>query len=177
MQSSEVEVLAENKVLILYVLSEINKDITNQNLFELITSINNINYFYFQQFLNDLIESHLVVSFTKDEEAVLTITTEGKNALSLTNDLLPGIVKLKADNILKEELKKLTDKAAIVAEYIPQNEKEYIIKCKVIEDNEILFEVKTRAGSQERAKKIISNWQNNASIIYPKILDLLINDE
>lgn len=177
MQSSEVEALAENKVLILYVLSEINKDITNQDLFELITSINNINYFYFQQFLNDLIESHLVVSFTKDEEAVLTITTEGKNALSLTNDLLPGIVKLKADNILKEELKKLTDKAAIVAEYIPQNEKEYIIKCKVIEDNEVLFEVKTIAGSQERAKKIISNWQNKASTIYPQILDLLISDE
>ena len=30
---------------------------------------------------------------------VIKITTEGKNALSLTKEILPGILKLKADNI------------------------------------------------------------------------------
>ena len=177
MQSQETQTLAEDKVLILYVLSEINRSITNNDLFELATSIKEFNYFYFQQFLNDLVETNLVAFIEKEDEIVLTITSEGKNALSLTNDLLPGIVKLKADSILKEELKKITDKASVVAEYIPRDEKDYIIKCKIIENNEILFEVRTTAGSHERAKKIVSNWQNHASTIYPTILDLLISDE
>ena len=38
--------LAENKVLILYILDKLNKDITNTGLFKIISSINNINYFY-----------------------------------------------------------------------------------------------------------------------------------
>ena len=40
--------LAENKVLILYMLSKINKDITESSLFKIISSINDINYFYFK---------------------------------------------------------------------------------------------------------------------------------
>ena len=40
---------------------------------------------------------------------------------------------------------------------------------KVIERNETLLEVRTFAGSSERAKKIVNNWNKNASKIYPKI--------
>ena len=43
-----------------------------------------------------------------------------------------------------------------------------------IENNETIFEVKTFAGSRERAKKIVDNWNNNASKIYPQILDILL---
>ena len=37
--------LAENKVLILYTLNTINRDITETDLLKIISSINNINYF------------------------------------------------------------------------------------------------------------------------------------
>ena len=40
--------LAENKVLILYMLNKINKDIAESNLFKIISSINDINYFLFR---------------------------------------------------------------------------------------------------------------------------------
>ena len=38
--------LAENKVLILYMLNKINKDVADSSLFKIISSINDINYFY-----------------------------------------------------------------------------------------------------------------------------------
>ena len=99
--------LAENKVLILYILEQINHDIIQDALFKIISSIDNINYFYFKQNLNDLIESKLVGIYTKDNEQLVKITSEGKTALSLTQDILPGILKLKADNIFKKELSKI----------------------------------------------------------------------
>ena len=40
--------LAENKVLILYILNLIDNDIKQDDLFKIITSINNINYFIFK---------------------------------------------------------------------------------------------------------------------------------
>lgn len=167
--------LAENKVLILYTLDKINKDIAENNLFKIISSINDINYFYFGQTLNDLVETRLVDSYTKDKDTIYRITSEGKNALSLTKDILPGIVKLKADNIFKQELSSIEEESSVVAEYTPKNENDYKIKCKIVENNETLFEVSTFAGSRENAKKIVDNWNKNANTIFPKILDLLLN--
>lgn len=167
--------LAENKVLILYLLNLIDGDFKEDDLFKIITSINNINYFYFKQILTDLIDSKLVGTYTKEKEPVIRITTEGKNAYILTKDVLPGIMKLKADNIFEKELSSIEEEASIIAEFIPQNETDYTIKCKIVENNETIFEVKTSVGSRERAKRIVDNWNANASNIYPEILNLLLN--
>lgn len=167
--------LAENKVLILYTLSKINKDITETSLFKIISSINDINYFYFGQTLNDLAQTRLVDSYTKDKDTIFRITSEGKNALSLTKDILPGIIKLKADNIFKQELSSIEEESSVVAEYTPKNENDYKIKCKIVENNETIFEVSTFAGSRDNAKKIVDNWNKHANTIFPKILDLLLN--
>ena len=173
--NSDKSILAENKVLILYILNRLDKEITNDGLFKIISSINGINYFYFQQSLKNLIETGLV-GYTKDDESTIKITSEGKSALSFTQDILPGIIKLKADSIFDEELANIEEESSITAEFIPKNEDEYTVKCKIVENNETIFEVKTFAGSRDRAKKICDSWQNNASELYPKIIDLLLND-
>ena len=169
--------LAEDKVLILYVLNKLNKDIVTDALFKIISSINDLNYFYFKQVLTDLIDSKLVGAYTKDEEEVLKITSEGKNAFDLTSDILPGIIQLKADKVFKDELLEIEEESSIVAEFIPKNENDFTVKCKIIENNETIFEVKTFAGSRDRAKRIVDNWNNNAKEIYPKILNILLNDK
>lgn len=175
--SDNTAALAENKVLILYLLSQIPNGIIENGLFKITTSINNVNYFYFKQVLTDLLDTKLVGLFTKDEdEAVIKITSEGKNALSLTKDVLPGILKLKADNLFKKELSSIAEETSVTAEFIPKNENDYTIKCRIVENNETIFEVKTVAGSRERAKRIVDNWNNNASKIYPEILDILLKD-
>ncbi len=176
--SNNTTALAENKVLILYILDKISDGILEDGLYKIISSINNANYFYFKEVLTDLLDSKLVGNFTKDEEeeSVLRITSEGKNALNLTIDVLPGILKLKADNVFKEEFSSIADETSIISQFTPRNENDYIIKCKIIEKNETIFEVRTFAGSRDRAKKIVDNWNKNASKIYPKILDILLED-
>ena len=174
--SDNATTLAENKVLMLYILNLINGDFRQDDLFKIITSINDVNYFYFKQVLTDLIDSKLVGTYTKEEEPVIRITSEGKNAFILTKDVLPGIMKLKADNIFAKEFPSIEEESSVIAEFIPKNEEEYIIKCKIVENNETIFEVKTTAGSRERAKRIVDNWNQNANTIYPKILNLLLPD-
>ena len=176
--SDNATTLAENKVLILYILNLINNDIRQDDLFKIITSINDINYFYFKQVLTDLIDSKLVGSHTKEEEEqVIRITSEGKNAYILTKDVLPGIMKLKADNIFKKEFASIEEESSVIAEFIPKDENNYIIKCKIVDNNETIFSVKTFAGSRERAKRIVDNWNENAKSIYPEILNLLLKNK
>ena len=175
--SNNATTLAENKVLILYILTLIDRDIRQDDLFKIMASINDINYFYFKQVLTDLIDSKLVGIYTKEEEQFIRITSEGKNAYILTKDVLPGIMKLRADHIFKKEFATIEEESSVIAEFIPKNENNYTIKCKIIENNETIFEVKTFAGSRERAKRIVNNWNENAKSIYPKILNLLLEKE
>ena len=172
--NSDNTALAENKVLILYLLDQINTEIIQDGLFKIISSINNVNYFYYRQVLTDLIDSKLVGTYTKDDESLIKITSEGKNALSLTKDVLPGIIKLKTDNILKKELSSIKAALSVSAEFFPKSENDYTVKCKIVENNETIFEVQTYAGSRDRAKRIVDNWNKNASEIYPEILNILL---
>lgn len=165
--------LAENKVLLLYTLNKINRDFTDNDLFKIISAVNDINYFYFRDILMDLVSSKLVATYTKDNQTFYEITTEGKNSLELTIDVLPGILKLKADNVFKNEIVKIVNEDSISAEYIPEDENNYTVKCKIIENNKKIFEIQTFAGSNEQAKKIAENWREHAKEIYPKIMDLL----
>ena len=165
--------LAENKVLILYTINTITRKLTSNDLFKIILEINDMNYFYFSDILGDLVNSKLIITYTKEDREFVEITKEGKNSLDLTLDVLPGIVKLKADNIFKKELDSIAEEKSISAEYIPENEKDYTVKCKIVENNKTVFEIKTFAGSNEQAKNIAENWKNNATSIYPKIMDLL----
>ena len=170
--------LAQDKVSILYILSNAKHDVTESDLFKLISSAKNINYFYFKQTLADLVDSGLVQTYTNDDDLneqplLYKLTSDGKNSLSLTIDVLPGLEKLKIDTTLKNEFNNIISEDSIVTEYIPENENSYTVKCKIIENNTTIFEVRTFAGSNEQAKLISDNWKQNATVIYPKILELL----
>ena len=173
MFTSDSEALAENKVLILYILDKVKKPITNDSLYKLVLSALDMNYFYFQQFLLDLIETKFVINYHKETQSVYEITESGKNTLALTMDILPGIIKLKADTNLKNELESTEEEYSVVAEYTPRSENNYIVFCKIMENSETVFEVKTFAGSRQQAKEIVDNWKSNAESIDPQILKAL----
>lgn len=175
--TSDNETLAENKVLILYILDKINSPVSNDELLQLVLSIEDMNYFYFQQFLLDLLENKYIETYQGDKfsEQIYILTDLGKNALELTKDLIPGIIKLKIDSNIKGELQDIEEEVSIVSEFSPEDNGGFIVTCKVIEHNKTIFEVSTFAASREQAKYISDNWKENAINLYPKFMDILTN--
>jgi predicted transcriptional regulator len=171
--TEDSETLAENKVLILYILNKLDKPINNESLLKLVLSIQEMNYFYFQQFLLDLLENKYIIGYTKEDKTMYKITDAGRETLSLTDDLLPGIMKLKIDNALKVEVNKVQNLNHVVSEFIPRNENEFIVKCKLIQNNITVFELNLQASSREEAKHIAEKWESEHDEIYPIILELL----
>ncbi len=167
------EILADNKLLILYILQKINKPVSYKELLELVISISDMNYFDFQQFLLDLLEDKFILKYEQNEDEIIELTEDGKNALELTINMLPGILKLKIDSNFKENFLKIKEQFSVFAEYTPITETDFIVKCKIIENNNTIFNLEANAGSREQAKQIVNNWNNNANEIYPKILDIL----
>lgn len=171
--TSDNKTLAQNKVLILYILSKIDKPITNGSLYELVIANQDINYFYFQQFLLDLIDTKYIISYLQENEPVYEITESGKNALDLIKDILPGIIRLKIDGSLKGNLSVIEESNSVSSEYIPINQNEYNVKCKIMEAGKTVFAIETHTTSREQAKLITENWEQNAVTLYPKLLEIL----
>jgi len=173
--TSDNETLAENKVLILYILNKIDRPVNNDELLQLVLSIKDMNYFYFQQFLLDLMENKYIEMYEENSfsEQIYRLTDSGKEALELTKDLIPGIVKLKIDSTIKGELQDIEEEISIISEFTPEDDGGFIVTCKVVEHNKTIFEVSTFAASREQAKFISDNWKENAVDIYPSIINLL----
>jgi len=172
--ASDNETLAENKALLLYLLNKIDKPIENISFYKLVLTFEDINYFYFQQFLLDLIDNKYILKGISDKnETIYELTNEGKQAVTLVQDLIPGFTRFQIDNNFKEDLRSIEDEYSITADFIPESENSYNVICKITENGKVTFEVKTFAGSREQAKSIIDNWKKNAVKLYPKMLKML----
>lgn len=173
--TSDNETLAENKVLILYILNKIDRPINNDELLQLVLSVEDMNYFYFQQFLLDLLENKYIETYKENDytEQIYKITSSGRETLELTKDLIPGIIKLKIDSTIKGELQDIEEEVSIISEFTPEDDGGFMVTCRVVEHNKTIFEVSTFAASREQAKSISDNWKENAINIYPNMINLL----
>ncbi len=171
--TTDKEELAESKVLILYVLSKINKPVTNSELLDLIQSIEDMNYFYFQQFLIDLKENRYLIEYEEEKQKFYVITMSGRETVKLTIDMLPGAIKDRVDETLKNTMKKIENEEAIYADFFPSKEDEFLIKCGIKENNKKIFEVQVFSSSRDNSIKVIENWKKNAEKIYPQIVGML----
>ena len=165
--------LAENKLIILYIMGQAASPLSNSQLLKLLYDFENFNYYYFQHLLSDLVEQKFVTNYKQDEEWLYEITSEGSNVLELTGNMLPGIIKYKLDIVTQKLLKNIKHEINVTAEYIPAEENSYITKCKIIEAHKTLFEINIYCASQAQAKLVAENWKNNAIELYPEFIDLL----
>ena len=173
-ESKDKETLAENKLMILYLLNKANCTLTNLQIQRLLYDVEGFNYYYFQHIIAELISQNYIANYKQEDEWLYDITSQGKEVLELTSDALPGIIKLKLDNIIDLELPKVRNEVAVTAQYVPENDNEYITKCKITESHKTLFELNIYCASSEQAKQISENWKKHANDYYPKIIELLI---
>ena len=171
------EKLADNKLLILYILQKVNHPISYKELLELVISISEMNYFDFRQFMQDLLEDKFILKHDQNDNEIIELTNEGRTALDLTIDMLPGIIKLKVDSNFKQTYNQIKDEFSVFAEYTPLTETNFLVKCKITENGTTLFNLEANAGSRDLAKQIVDNWNNNAETIYPEILDKLTKNK
>ena len=169
------ETLAENKLVILYILDKIGKPVYHNELMKIVISITHMNYFYFQQFILDLLTSKYICNFEKDKLLFYEITSDGKEILKLTNNIIPGIVKLNIDTNIKSCQQNIKNRTAIVSEFEPEDLNNFYVDCKIIEDSKTVFSIKILANSREQAQNICDNWKKNANKLYSKFINELID--
>jgi len=168
--------LAENKLLMLYVLKSIKDPISNTQLTEIILENNFINYFTFQQYLSELEESKFVEYHEANDKKLLILTEKGDNVLTLFKARIsPSKISI-VDIYIKEKIGSIKKELTIHADYTLGNgDDSFIVDLKAIEDQALLMELKLSVPTKNQATSICAKWKENPSEIYTNIINILIN--
>ena len=61
----------------------------------------------------------------------------------------------------------------VKSSFIQQNNNEFIVNLRVIENQSNLIDLNLNVSSEKQAQQICNNWKKNASYMYAEIIDLL----
>ena len=70
----------------------------------------------------------------------------------------------------------LLSETQVKSSFVKQNNNEFIVNLRVIENQSNLIDLNLNVSSEKQASIICKNWKNNASYMYAEIIDLLIRN-
>ncbi|AUG58231.1 DUF4364 family protein [Acetivibrio saccincola] len=166
--------LAENKLILLYILDKLNMPVSNLQLTKIVMENKLMNYFIFQQFLDELCSLKFISPKITDNKTYYTITPSGKQALDYFVNHIPKGIKLIINNYISNVRKNIRNETFIKADFTPENENEFTVTCQIREDTFSLIDLKISVGTKSDAKDICKNWQKHSQTIYSEIIESLI---
>ena len=168
--------LAENKLLILYILNSLKGPISNNQLTEIVLENNLMNYFTLQQYISELETSEFFKYENHNDKKLLTITEKGENVLSFFKDRISPSKISVLDDYLSKKIATIKKELTIQSDYTPIKDDIFLVELKAFEDDSVLIDLKISVPSKKHAVSLCSNWKNNYSSIYTEIINLLITD-
>ena len=161
---------AENKILILYTLNVSSIPLTSYDLSIIILDNLLMNYFTFNQSLNDLVDGHYV----EYDENFVDITEQGKNMLKLFSGSLDSYKKLIIDNYMELNKKKVSMSNAVSTEVIALDTDKFQTMLILKEKNDELLRICIEVPSFKMAEAIKNNFQEDPYENYKQILNILM---
>lgn len=165
--------LAENKLLLLYIIEKIGLPISNIQLTEIVLENNFINYFTLQEYIDELISSNLLAKVKHKDKDRLVISDKGKEVLSLFKNRLSLEDIKKFDSYIGVKMNTIKKEATISADYTIENGNSYVVSLGASENNIPLMEIKVTVASNKQARELCAKWKNNPSDLYTKIIKIL----
>ena len=169
--------LAENKLLVLYVIKSLRQAISKTQLTEIILENNFINYFTLQQYISELEMAKFVEYIEKNDKKLITITTKGENVLSIFNDRISPIKRDIIDNYISKTIDSIKKELTIHSDYTIEKNNSFIVDLKALEDETLLIDLKISVPTKKQATSLCNRWKENPSDIYTKIVQVLFSDE
>lgn len=168
--------LAENKLLVLYVMESLKQPITNTQLTEIILENNFINYFTLQQYISELVSSEFLKYELVNDKNLIKITEKGLNTLSFFSDRISTIKKKIIDDYLLSMIDSIKKELTIHSDYTLGKDDTFIVNLKALENDNLLINLDVSVPSKKQALDLCNKWNENPSDIYNKIMLSLFSD-
>lgn len=168
--------LAENKLLLLYIINKIKYPISNVQITQIILENNLMNYFILQQYISELLSSgFLAMNEIKDKQRI-TITKKGTKVLNLFQNRIYSYKLELIDKYLKKHSEEIKKEFTVSADYTLDNNNSFVVSLIASENNMTLIDIKINVASNKQARDLCNKWKNNSSELYNKIIHLLTDN-
>ena len=165
--------LAEHKLILLYIVNNFDTPLNNIEIMQIILENKFMNYFVFQETLNELCASKMLISSIYDNKTYYSTTPEGQKSLQFFNNLIPQGIKHRIDDLIDAQKEDNKLNSFIFANYEKTATGECNITCSINQRNNSLVNLKLTVLDESSASSICSNWKKYFQEIYPEILELL----
>jgi predicted transcriptional regulator len=168
--------LAENKLLLLYILDHIKLPVSKNQISEIVLKNNFLNYFTLQQYISELITSNFIEYTEINGKNRLTVTSKGLKVLSMfLNRLSEDKTKL-VDLYIAENRSTIKQEIELTADYTIDNNNSFTVNLKAEEKGITLIDLRLNVATNKEARNICTRWKNNSSELYNKIISVLIEN-
>jgi hypothetical protein len=165
---------AENKVFLLYFMNRVRIPVSNMQLTRIMLENRYMNYFLLQQGIHEMQQDNLIITETRENIDYYTPSPDGLKMLEMFIDLIPLGIRTRLDKNIDAIRSVMRLETSVVAEFTLENEDEYEVKCKILEDFKPLIDIRLSVGSREDARSICNNWKTHAKEIYPEVIAVLL---
>ena len=177
MNPIESRELAENKIILLYIINNLEAPVSNLLLTKIVLENKLMNYIFLQQYLDELCEGKLLEKIDSDDKLSYRISPAGKQSLDYFVSIIAAGTKSRIDEALTNNKKRIKHESSIISDFVAINENEYLISLKILEGNFTYIDLKLTVGSKNDAIKICNNWTQNNEKLYKKILSDITDEE
>lgn len=164
------------KILLCYFLNKVQRAVTPNQLLEIATGGNIVNYFTYNHAVESMLQNGLICETTIDGETYYELTANGKNGAEEFKTMAP---KSAREKILAEGLRlfaRLKNENMVSFETV-ESEKGCEIRCTCVDNNVKLMELTLFAPDMEQAELIKNKIRLNPQGLYGKIMDFVLDNE
>lgn len=167
--------LSLNKLIVLYMIKNASIPLSNTHISEFVLDYGYTNYFSLQEYLNQMVEANLLATHMVSHTTMYDISSNGLTTLDYFENRIPDSTKKEIINHLKKHKYEIKSNVEITAEYIPENDGDYLVHCVAKENKKTLIDLKISTIDKAYAIKICNKWEKNSHEIYKLILNELID--
>ncbi|MGL5416862.1 MAG: DUF4364 family protein [Clostridium sp.] len=168
--------LAENKLLVLYILKLLKQPITNTQLTEIVLENSFINYFTLQQYISELSEATFIQYIEVSDKKLISLTEKGDSVLSFFKNRISTSQLTSIDEYIKNHIDLIKKELTIHSDYTLAKNNSFLVHLKALEDDVPLIDLTLSVPTKKQATYICGKWQENPSEIYNQIISLLFNE-
>ena len=163
------------KILICYFLKEIDRPVTPEQLTEIATADGILNYFYYTEAINAMLEAKTILIENIDGIDYYVLSDIGRNGAESFKTIVPKSFR---DKILSAGLKlfaKIKIEQDVTCE-VKKLEKGYCVECRCDDMDVVLMDLKLFAPDFEQANLIKEKIMQNPTEFYSKVLNYAIEN-
>ena len=165
------------KLMILYMLSNVNFPISNSQLSDFFLGAGYTDYSNLQQALVELVNTKLISMESTHNSSRYSINSSGEQTLEYLNNKLSTTITNDIDTFLTNNKLRMRNEASSSASYYKSENGSYIIHFEVREGKEILLGLDLTVPDKEQAARMCDNWDRRNKEIYQFIMLKLISNK